>query len=47
LQVDIHDEKQLSRLIERTLQPGESIHLLPGNPNAEQLRLAFEFVENK
>lgn len=47
LQVDIHDERQMSRLIERTLQAGESIHLLPGNPNAEQLRLAFEFVENK
>ncbi|MBF7978927.1 MULTISPECIES: oxidoreductase [Rahnella] len=46
LQVDIHDEAQISRLIERTLQTGESIHLLPGNPNAEQLRLAFEFVEN-
>lgn len=47
LQVDIHDDRQMSRLIERTLQTGESIHLLPGNPNAEQLRLAFEFVENK
>jgi uncharacterized oxidoreductase len=47
LQVDIHDGQQMSRLIERTLQAGESIHLLPGNPNAEQLRLAFEFVENK
>lgn len=47
LQVDIHDESQVSRLIERTLQAGESIHLLPGNPDAEQLRLALEFVENK
>jgi len=47
LNVDIHDEKQIARLIERTLQKGESIHLLPGNPNAEQLRLALEFVENK
>jgi len=47
LNVDIHDEKQTARLIERTLQKGESIHLLPGNPNAEQLRLALEFVENK
>ncbi len=47
LQVDITDEKQLSRLIERTLQPGESIHLLPGHPDAVQLRRAFEFVEEQ
>ena len=47
LQVDITDEKQMSRLIERTLQPGESIHLLPGHPDAAQLRRAFEFVEEQ
>ena len=47
LNVDIHDEKQIARLIERTLQKGESIHLLPGYPDAKQLRLALEFVERK
>jgi uncharacterized oxidoreductase len=47
LQVDIHDRQQVSRLIERTLKAGESIHLLPDQPNAETLAAALEYVEKQ
>ncbi|MEG3133787.1 oxidoreductase [Rouxiella sp. T17] len=47
LEVDIHDEGQISRIIARTLQATESIHLLPNNPNAASLRAALEYVEKQ
>lgn len=47
LQVDIHDEAQIKRLIERTLQQGESIHLLPITINDSSLRAALSFVESQ
>jgi uncharacterized oxidoreductase len=47
LQVDIHDEAQIKRLIERTLQAGESIHLLPLALNPATLRSALSYVESQ
>ncbi|MNM77210.1 putative oxidoreductase [compost metagenome] len=47
LQVDIHDEEQIKRLIERTLQAGESIHLLPLALNETTLRSALSYVESQ
>ncbi|MNW10246.1 putative oxidoreductase [compost metagenome] len=47
LQVDIHDEEQIKRLIKRTLQAGESIHLLPLALNETTLRSALGYVESQ
>ncbi|QOI55069.1 oxidoreductase [Rouxiella badensis subsp. acadiensis] len=47
LRVDIHDDEQIARLIARTLNSTESIHLLPNNPNEKSLRAALEYVEKQ
>ncbi|GAA3600214.1 oxidoreductase [Gibbsiella greigii] len=46
LNVDIHDEAQIERLIARTLQAGESIHFLPVPLNDGTLRTALSYVES-
>jgi len=45
LAVDIHDDEQVRRLIARTLQQGESIHLLPIALSEATLRSALKYVE--
>jgi len=45
LAVDIHDDEQVRRLIARTLQQGESIHLLPIALSEATLRSALSYVE--
>jgi len=45
LAVDIHDDEQVRRLIARTLQQGESIHLLPIALSEAILRSALSYVE--
>lgn len=47
LQVDIHNDEHIQRLIARTLKAGESIHLLPNNPDDVSLRAALEYVEKQ
>ncbi|QDX30313.1 oxidoreductase [Dickeya poaceiphila] len=45
LDVNIADEAALQAVIARTLQPGESIHYLPGTLDEESLLAAFRLVE--
>lgn len=47
LKVDINDESQITRLTERVLQPGESIHLLPHALTPDLFRAALRTVESR
>ena len=45
LEVDIHHDAELDRVIAHTLRPVESIHYLPVELSPAVLRAAFEKVE--
>lgn len=46
LEVDIHNQDQLDKVIAHTLRPVESIHFLPVTLTPDILRAAFLQVEN-
>lgn len=46
LDVDIHNQAELEKVIAHTLRPVESIHFLPVELTPQTLMAAFEKVEN-